>query len=530
MRFTFLLLVSCLSCAASAQTGVDAAFSAYNRPDSPGCAVGIEHADEPAVIRMFGSADLEHQIPITPQTVFEAGSVSKQFTAAAVLTLVHQGKLALADDVRTYLPELPDYGTKLTVEHLLNHTSGLRDWGDVEAIAGWPRGSRIYSLDTVLDIASRQRELNYRPGSEWLYTNTGFTLLAIIVQRVSHLSLAEFTRQALFVPLGMKHTQWRDDFRRIVPNRAIAYGPGKNGFEQNMPFENAYGNGGLLTTISDLLIWNRAFANGRLDPFVATELQRMASLSNGSPVEYGRGLFIQTYKKARELSHSGSTAGYRAWLGRYPDHQLSIALLCNAGNADNRALAHKVADLYLPPVPDEHFKQTDNLKKLTGLYVDPDHGQVVQIDLQGSSLQTDRGIQLVADANNQFRAADTIFQFAGGTSLSVHNTDGSVLHFHREQQWNTDAAALSKLTGNYEIQEALVTYAIRPDSGRLTATPLGHPDAAVTLRPIIEDTFVWGANGQGLLHFTRDPAGRVSGAEITTMHVRRMKIQQQKGP
>jgi CubicO group peptidase (beta-lactamase class C family) len=503
---------------------IDPIFAAFTRDNSPGCAVGIEHAADPAVLRFFGSADLEHRIPITTDTVFEAGSVSKQFTAAAILLLVQQGKLALSDDVRKYLPELPDYGTPITIDQLLNHTSGLRDWGDLEAIAGWPRGSRIYTLADVLDIASRQRALNFRPGSEWLYNNTGFTLLAIIVQRVSQLSLAEFTRQSFFVPLGMTHTQWRDDFRRIVPNRAIAYGRGKNGYEQNMPFENAYGNGGILTTIGDLLIWNRGLIDGAVK--VAANLQTAAVLSNGSPVEYGRGLFIHTYRQTRELAHPGSTAGYRAWLGRYPDHQLSIALLCNAGDADNRGLAHQIADLYLPAVQEKLTEQppAKKLAKLIGLYVDPDHGQVVQLNLQGSTLQTSRGIPLVALAEHRFRAGESIYEFTDESHFAVHNNDGAVLHFHREQKWTASAADIAELAGSYEGKEALVTYSVRFDTGQLTATPAGRPEATVVLRPVIADTFVFGEDGEGLVHFTRNSEGDIASLEITTMHVRRMKM------
>jgi len=489
--FIFLGLTS----AVSAQTRpVEPIFAAFNRNDSPGCAVGIEHAAEPPVLRAFGSADLEHHIPISVDTVFEAGSVSKQFTAAATLLLVSQGKLALRDDVRKYLPELADYGTPITIDQLLNHTSGLRDWGDVEAIAGWPRGSRIYSLTGVLDIASRQRELNYRPGSEWLYTNTGFTLLAVIVQRVSGLSLAEFTRQNFFIPLGMKHTQWRDDFKRIVPNRAIAYGRESSGYEQNMPFENAYGNGGLLTTIGDLLIWNRALASGAIK--AAGDLQHAAALTDGTPVEYGRGLFVQTYQRAREFAHPGSTAGYRAWLGRYPDQHLSIALLCNAGYADNRGLAHQIADLYLPAVKTQPPPQT----KMVGLYVDADHGQVLRLD-------------------GHPPAGDATYELADNDHLSVHNNDGTVLHFHREQPWHPTTGEIAKLVGDYQSEEALVTYSVRLHEDRLVATPVGRPDAAVILRPLIANTFVFGDDGQGLVHFSPG-----EGLEITTMHVRRMRL------
>jgi CubicO group peptidase (beta-lactamase class C family) len=496
-RLSLLISLWLVSVATARASGVEAIFSGFNREDSPGCAVGIEQGSQPALIRAFGSADLEHRIPITAATVFEAGSVSKQFTAAATLLLVSQGKLALADDVRKYLPELPDYGTPITIDQLLNHTSGLRDWGDVEAIAGWPRGSRIYSLADVLDISSRQRQLNYRPGSEWLYTNTGYTLLAIVVQRVSRLSLAEFTRQNFFIPLGMQHTQWRDNFKRIVPDRAVAYGRGPTGYEQNMPFEDAYGNGGLLTTIGDLLTWNRALTSGAVK--LAAGLQHAAALTDGTPVEYGRGLFIQTYRQAREFAHSGSTAGYRAWLGRYPDHQLSIALLCNAGYADNRGLAHQVADLYLPAVKEQARKQPP--QQPAGLYVDADHGQVVRLDREPHP------------------AGDPIFEFVDQDHLSVHNNDGMVLHFHREQPWHPDRADIAKLVGDYRGEEALVTYSVRLDSDRLIATPVGRPEAAVTLRPLIANTFVFGDDGQGLVHFC---AG--AGMDITTMHVRRMRM------
>jgi CubicO group peptidase (beta-lactamase class C family) len=500
-------------------SGVEDIFSGFNHPDGPGCAVGIEHGAQPAVLRAFGSADLEHRIPITTDTVFEAGSVSKQFTAAATLLLVSQAKLALSDDVRKYLPELPDYGTPITVDQLLNHTSGLRDWGEVEAIAGWPRGSRIYSLADVLDISSRQRELNYRPGSEWLYTNSGFTLLAIIVQRVSQLSLAEFTRQNFFIPLGMQHSQWRDNFRRIVPDRAIAYGRGANGYEQNMPFENAYGNGGLLTTVGDLLIWNRALNSGAVK--VAAQLQQIATLDNGTPVEYGRGLFIQTYRQTPEFAHSGSTAGYRAWLGRYPQQQLSIALLCNAGYADNRGLAHQIADLYLPAGKEKVTKQPppQTLQKLAGLYVDADHGQVVWLDLQGAALQTSRGLRLMTIDEHHFRMGESMVEFVDNNSMSVHNNDGAVLRFRREQPWRPQAAELAALVGQYDGQEALVTYSVRLDSGQLIATPVGRPDAAVVLRPLMANTFVFGDDGRGLVHFAPG-----SSMEITTMQVRRMRM------
>ena len=202
---------------------VDKFFAKWNSPSTPGCAVEAAVDGKPVIAKGYGMADLEHDVKITPESIFEAGSVSKQFTAAAILLLAREGKLSIDDPVRQYVPELPDYGSPLTIRHMLNHTSGLRDWGSIEAIAGWPRTSRAYTHAHVLEIVSHQKAVNFTPGTKWSYSNTGFNLAAIIVSRVSGMPFAEFTRQRLFGPLGMTHTSWRDDFTRILKNRAMAY-------------------------------------------------------------------------------------------------------------------------------------------------------------------------------------------------------------------------------------------------------------------------------------------------------------------
>src|SRR5690606_25352581 len=214
--------------------------------------------------RAYGMADLEHDIRNSPGTIFEAGSVSKQFTAAAILLLVEDGVLSLDDDVRKYVPELPDYGHTITLRHLLTHTSGLRDWGAVAAIAGWGRNVRTHTHDHVVDILSRQRALNFTPGAEYSYSNSGYNLLAVIVDRTSGMSFADFSRTRIFEPLGMTHTQWRDDYTRIVKGRSSAYGFEGGEWVIDRPIENVHGNGGLLTTVADLLTWNQALTTGAI--------------------------------------------------------------------------------------------------------------------------------------------------------------------------------------------------------------------------------------------------------------------------
>src|SRR5262245_48528521 len=239
-------------------------FSRFDSTSAPGCAVGVGLRGDAVLTAAYGMADLEHDVTNRPDSIFEAGSVSKQFTAMAVLLLTQQGKLSLEDPVRKYIPELPEYEAPVTIRHLLNHTSGLRDWGSLEAIAGWPRTTRAYTHDHVLEILSRQKALNYMPGDRYSYTNSGYNLAAILVTRVSGKPFAQFCKVQIFQPLGMTSTQWRDDFRRVVKNRAIAYMQSGSAFRQLMPFEDVHGNGGLLTTVGDLLKWNTNFATAKV--------------------------------------------------------------------------------------------------------------------------------------------------------------------------------------------------------------------------------------------------------------------------
>jgi len=326
---------------------VDRIFARWTSA-TPGCAVGVAVAGKTVLTRAYGMADLEHDVPNTADTIFEAGSVAKQFTAMAVLLLAKDGKLSLDDPARKYLPELPDYGAPLTIRHLLNHTSGLRDWGSVAGIAGAPRTTREYTHAHVLDIVSRQKALNFPTGTQWSYTNTGFNLAAIVVSRVSGIPFAEFSRTRIFTPLGMTRTSWRDDHTRVVKGRALAYSSASDGYHLDMPFENVHGNGGLLTTVGDLLKWNENFVTPAIgDSALVTTQMTAGSFNDGRPLEYGLGLFVHNYRGVRNINHSGSTAGYRAHLNRFPDSHTSVAVLCNVATGDATRSANLVSDLYL---------------------------------------------------------------------------------------------------------------------------------------------------------------------------------------
>jgi CubicO group peptidase (beta-lactamase class C family) len=512
-----------ISAPADAKEKVDRIFEKYQRTDSPGCVVGATIDGATVLSTAYGMADLEHNVPLTPDSVLEPGSIAKQFTAGAILLLAQQGRISLDDPVRKYIPEVPEYDQPITIRQMINHTSGLRDWGNVEAIAGWPRTSRTYTHANVLEIVSRQKALNYKPGEYYSYSNTGFNLAAIVVSRVSNKPFPEFTRDAIFRPMGMASTQWRDDFQRIVKNRAVAYQEAadqeKGGqFRMLMPFENVFGNGGLLTTAGDLLRWNRNFTEMKVggEKFVEAQLQQ-GKLNNGQTIAYAAGLMALKWRGLREVSHSGSTAGYQAWLGRYPDQGLSVAVLCNVASARATALGHHVADVYLSGVistkdttPEVRLDQA-GLQRLAGIYAsDRDH-ETVLVEVKDQRLQMGRREMLKAVSQNAFLIGEDgpRAEFEAGAEGKVKrlrilsDIDGWNYYDKKERASPTEAE-LEKLAGEYSSEEAEVVLKVAVEGDGLVIHR--RPNIKIELFPNYQDMF---SSALGSVRFIRDPGGRV---------------------
>jgi CubicO group peptidase (beta-lactamase class C family) len=349
------LAASVLALAAFAQqpspSSVDALFSDFAKPGSPGCALGVYRDGKIVYAKGYGLANVEQQTPITPASVFDIGSTSKQFTAASILLLKQEGKLRLDDDIHKYLQELPEYagpdGGKVTILQLLNHTSGMRDYLTLFTMAGIPIDS-VTTDDTALAILSRQKALNFAPGSDFLYSNSGYFLLSIIVKRAGGMNLRDYARKNIFDPLEMTHTQYRNDHRALIPNRALAYSASGGGYRLNVSYFEQLGDGGVHTTVEDLLKWDENFYTPRVGgKEMLAEILEPGKLANSKTLEYAKGLGHRTYKGLAVVEHAGSWGGYRAELLRFPEQHFSVACLCNLASANPSRFAIQTAELFL---------------------------------------------------------------------------------------------------------------------------------------------------------------------------------------
>jgi CubicO group peptidase (beta-lactamase class C family) len=514
---------------------VDSIFSQFTR-STPGCTMGVSRHGRTVLAKAYGMSNLEYEVPLTTESIIEAGSVAKQFTAAAILLLAQQGKLSIDDQVRKHIPELPDYGAPLRIRHLINHTSGLRDWGTVAAVEGWPRGSRVHTHDHVLDIIARQRSLNFPPGSEYLYSNSGYNLLAIIVQRVSGQSFADFTRTAIFEPLGMTRTSWRDDYTRIVKGRATAYSPTRGGFRLNMPFENVHGNGGLLTTVEDLLRWSTNFDGGHVGgPALLREQVRPGRLTSGREIEYAAGLSVSRYRGVPEVSHSGATAGYRAFLTRYPDQGLTVAVLCNHAGAGAVGLGHRVADIYLgaaasnPPAPTPVALAPTVLAARAGLYRNAVTGQPLRISVRDGKLVDDGGTEAVPlspvlfQNTNGGRALFEVSADGRTQALRLLQEDGDTLLFLPVEPHTPAPNDLAAYAGTYASDEAAATFTVVAQDGKLFLRQ--RPALSLELRPAYRDVFEVPTGD--VVRFVRDQSGKITEISVFLGRVRDLRLRKQ---
>lgn len=555
-----LLIASCAAQSAppeKREAEVNAIFARMDTTVSPGCALSVIRDHKIIYERGYGMADLDHNVPITPTSVFHVASMSKQFTAASILLLTQEGRLSLDDPARKYIPELPDFSTPVTIRELLHHTSGLRDQWDLLGLSGWRYSQDLITDADVLNVVSHQKELNFPPNTKFLYSNTGYTLLAQIVARLSGQSLREFTAARIFAPLGMKSTHFRDDHDEIVKNMAYGYEPANDTFRLSVTDFDTVGATSLLTTVEDLALWDENFYNPRVGgQSLIHDLQVQGKLNSGEQINYAAGLVIGKYRGLATVDHGGADAGYRADLLRFPDQHFSVACLCNLSTANPSDLARKVADIYLAtdmePKADATLNDSapfhltpEQMKAKVGAYVNTkDEDDVVRWVIKDGQLQVgnadeDDTYPVKAISENQFRlliAPDEVTFQPGKPGapqqLAIKHGDGKIETFAAAPLFAPTDAQLADYAGVYSSAEIDPLYEIKVEHVHVPGAAANEQDrvhlllfrlknSPDPLQPVTRDLFTAGV---GKIRFTRDAHGAISGFLLSTGRVTNLRF------
>jgi CubicO group peptidase (beta-lactamase class C family) len=532
----------------SIDSRIAAIFAPFARTDAPGCVVAVFRAGAVLYTGGFGMADVSHDIPLTDTTRMLIASTSKQFTAMAVLLLEAEGKIRLNDDIRRYIVELPMFGQPITIRHLLNHTSGLRDSWNLFDMAGW-RTSDVETQTDLLWLLHRQEGLNYPTGTEFLYNNTGYSLLALLVERVSGTTFRRFVTERVFGRLGMGHSDVKADVGQVVKGLATGYwGHDPAALRVALPPFSFTGPTGVVTTLRDLARWDANFYAPRVGTqALLASMSTPQRLDDGTPIGYGMGLFIGTHRGRRMISHAGSDPGYKADFIRFPEDSLSVAVLCNAFDIAPTPLALQVADFYLPATaratttprvsgpevtqaPD--ISSTIPVGTLAGLYWNNTSGGLHRFFDEDGQLVLDGGgegrFPLAPLGNNAYRltAAPRRFVFTfvqrPGVPIAMEeDVEGSpVRTYARVPEAARAAAPLGRLAGTYYSRELDVTWTFVLNAGKLVLQR--HRVEADPLTNLFGNVFLSG-NGF-LLEFSHDRSGKPVSVDVTTERVRRLRF------
>lgn len=464
------------------QRRVDRLLAPWTRTDGPGMAVGVVQDDRLVLHRQVGMASLELGVPLAPDSVFRIASVSKQFTCAVVLMLAAEGRLSVADSVRTFVPELPDYGVPLTIDHLMHNTSGVRDMLEIMRLGGADLSFACTSADLLAAIC-RQRGLNFPPGSRYLYSNSGFMLLGLIAERVSGIGLPALLDERIFAPLGMTRTRMTESTLDPVPGLASGYQPRDGGWVRAMHGFPLGGEGGLVSSVEDLAIWARCMATGRLGASgLVAELERQAPFTNGAMNSYARGLQVRERRGVRMVDHGGSWPGYRTHFLRAPALGVAVICISNDAGAEPSGVAQLIMQAAIedrpgvrpmPPLP-----TSDSTAGLPGRYLDRATGATLQLDIvAGAPVATLYGNanRLIPTADGRFEAAHSAADFIATPSedrhsIAVELDAGTLATYHRVA---ADAVLPSDLAGSYGNDEIAAIWTIAEEGDAMTVRVAG---------------------------------------------------------
>jgi CubicO group peptidase (beta-lactamase class C family) len=535
-----------LAAAATAQDlpilRIDSVFTDMNRSDRPGCTLAVFKHGEIAYANGYGMANLEYGIALQPRSVFHIASISKQFTSFAVELLVSEGKVSWDDDIRTYVQEIPDYGTPITLRHLTHHTSGIRDQWNLLIMAGWRWEADLVTQDNAIEIMSRQTAVNFEPGTEYLYSNSGFTLLAAVVERVTGRTLNEYAHERIFSPLGMTSTHFRDDHQTVVRDRAYGYRYfNDEGWKISIPDFAIVGASSLFTTVEDMAKWDRNLRDYTLgDEALFERFLDRGVLANGDTISYAHGISVGSYRGLETIGHGGADAGYRTNYLRFPQQDVGIVSFCNFARSNPGRYVRQVADIVLADelgeAPDENLEPpsidvrrwANTLERMTGFYRDPRQDRPIHVWLHDGRARARQGFGAGEAGLLVVPLGDDRYQlWPGDDTVTVTMTDGRPAYLESDGlRFHYVGAAVEHVDptpylGSYWSDELGTEYRIEADTGRAVLAMVHRRQATDRFRAAFEDGF-W--SGGDWLAFERDAGGRVVGFSWSNGRVRKVKF------
>ena len=538
MRAASLCLVAALSAAGQDQgQKIDKIFENFSGK-SPGCAVGVSQNGKTVFARSYGLADLEHEVPLSVDSPFYMASVSKQFTAMSVLLLAEDGEIQLGDSIRKTIPELPEYAGRITLYHLLTHSSGVRDYLTLGAMAGLPPDS-VFTDRGALRLISRQSALNFEPGSEFLYSNSGYVLLSLVVKQVAGKSLDEFAREKIFGPLGMKSTRFQHDHSSLVPGKALGYEQRNGAWHVSNSMLDVVGDGGLYSTVSDMMRWVANFDDPKVGAKALGTMRTAAKLSTGKEINYGMGLVPGRYHGLATVQHGGGLGGYRTQVLWFPEQRFSVVSLCNNGSANPADLANKVAEVYLSsqmtapqttggsnPAPGVTLS-AEELQAKVGVYRQDERGYLEIVERGGKLYPRGAPLALVPIDKEHFTSIgapegwEMSFDSRNPAgSLELRQPGDPVVRFERVSPVTLSDGERQAFAGDFESRELPgADYRILADARGLSLEAGDRP----TVRLESGGTDRWRAGGQELV-FHRDSAGKIDGFFLNAGRVRKIQF------
>lgn len=547
LNFFLCLLISLLSCVNAQDASekeldkkIDKIFASFDDPEKPGAAVSVVRNGKIVFKKGYGSAQLEYGIPVSPATIFHIASVSKQFTAFSILLLEAEGKLSFDDDIRKHIPEVPDFGETITLRHLASHTSGMRDQWELLSMAGW-RWDDVITKEHIMRLVARQQDLNFQPGEKYTYCNTGFTLLAEVVARISGKSFAEFTEERIFKPLDMKSTLFYDDHEKIVPNRAYSYYATGEGYKKSVLNYANVGATSLFTTVEDLALWAMNFQKPKVGSSeIFDKMNTLATLNDGSTFGGAYGQFVNTHKGLKQIQHGGADAGYRSYLGRFPEQDIAVMVFSNLAQSNPNSLALQVADLFLADFIKEDPKlktqkqkapkfislDKDKLEAFCGDYWNEKDMYGRTIYLRNDTLWYMRNVgnesPLAPLSKNKFQmlnvGVDLTVSFKkenGEKQMVVVINDGAPILSEEYVRPDYDEKKLGDFLGQYYSPELDTYYEITEKNGGLVLTHNRNNDTE--LSPLKADLFE--ADFGGIIKFQRNEQEKINGYKVSSGRV-----------